>query len=89
MNYDLHVFKTVERSSYHVDENNNKWDATKYTLEEATKYSRSLENCTDCSNCKFCSDCANCNDCNNCENCKNCVDCKNCRHYYNCNDCKN
>jgi len=42
---------------YWVDENNNFWDSSICTKEEAKKASESLINCRNCEYCEFCKDC--------------------------------
>ena len=70
-----------ENNKYWVDENNNKWDKSRYTKERAIVCSKALVNCYDCS------DCRDCNSCNNCHHCSGCYDCYNCRYCHYCSNC--
>lgn len=79
---------------FYVDENGNKWDAIKFTEEEAVENSNSLINCRKCVNCKNligcydCINCMNCKDCHDCRNCVICVSCSRCSCCKKCNHCR-
>ena len=45
---------------YYIDSNNNKWDASRYTEEQAREASESLVFCKDCLNCFNCVACYKC-----------------------------
>lgn len=69
---------TMTEITYWIDRNDNKWNADKFTLEEAIEYSKSLVNCHSCTDCIECQNCSNCVDCKGCFNCYLCEDCVNC-----------
>ena len=73
-----------QKNGYWLDKNNNKWNSTIYTKEQAEKYSVTLLNCSNCSNCRDCEYCRDCSDCSNCEYCRDCSDCRYCSDLYNC-----
>jgi len=60
------------------DSNNNSWDCSVYTEEQAERWSKTLVNCN---NCHICNNCHNCTDCYNCNNCHNCDNCDNCNNW--------
>lgn len=69
-------------NGWHVDENNNRWDAEIATREQAEIFSRYLVNCHDCTNCVSCRDCSYCNDCAYCVSCHHCLSCRSCHDYW-------
>lgn len=75
-------------NGYWVDENGNRWDASRFTEEQAQQASDSLNCCTNCTNCTWCSNCTNCTCCTNCFYCTCCTNCSYCRNYVDCIDCK-
>ena len=81
----MSILKIV--GNYYVDENNNKWNKSCYTKEEATMWSKALINCYDCKNCNGCYDCSGCRDCNGCHACHNCNNCNYCNCCNYCRDC--
>ncbi|MGI7118565.1 hypothetical protein ACNGEM_08215 [Campylobacter coli] len=72
---------------YYVDSNNNKWNACRYTEEQAIKVSNSLIDCYDCVDCENCFECIDCKDCEDCIDCKDCEDCIRCEFCSNCDFC--
>ena len=69
------------------DNNNNSWDCSLYTEEQAEKWSKTLVDCSYCNNCYNCYNCRNCQHCRNCRNCRNCSNCNNCNYCNSCNYC--
>ena len=63
------------------DNNNNSWDCSVYTEEQAEGWSKTLVGCNYCHNCTDCNNCNNCTDCYNCDNCHNCDNCDNCNNW--------
>ena len=61
-----------------IDENNNSWDANKYTQDQAEKNSKSLINCSGCSDCSDCTGCMSCSRCSDCSDCSGCSGCSHC-----------
>ncbi len=57
-------------NGFWVDENNNSWNASKYTKEKAEAISRGMQECRNCRNCQDCQDCRNCWNCRDCWNCE-------------------
>ena len=57
-------------NNYWTDANNNKWNASIYSKDQALKQSASLVNCSDCSRCSGCSDCSRCSGCYDCSDYK-------------------
>ena len=57
-------------NGWHIDENNNRWDADFYTAEQAEAFSQTLKDCRDCSYCRGCSDCRYCRGCSYCSDCR-------------------
>ena len=49
-----------------VDENENRWDCKKYSLDKAIELSKSLIKCYNCNNCENCQYCHSCFDCISC-----------------------
>ena len=74
-------------NGFYVDENNNKWSKSKYTLVEAQKLSNSLIECYECIDCEYCIRCAFCVDCENCIDCEYCFSSSYCRECYECLEC--
>ena len=58
-------------NGYWIDENNNQWNENIYSKDEAIKWSKTLNNCTDCTYCTDCTGCTDCTDCKVCRNCRN------------------
>jgi hypothetical protein len=77
--------KTI--NGYHIDDNDNKWDANIYTIKQAEKYSKTLTNCVNCSNCSYCSNCSCCSGCSGCSNCSYCSNCSCCSGCSGCSNC--
>lgn len=65
-------------------ETNNRWDASKFSKEEALRHDGDLVGCKNCTDCISCSDCSSCTDCKICYTCVNCQDCTSC---WNCDSC--
>lgn len=65
-------------NGYWTDEDNNRWDAKKYSMEEAVWAKESNENCIRCLNCAKCLNCEECKECFRCEDCKGCLNCNFC-----------
>lgn len=80
------MIKTID--GWHVDENNNRWNAAAFTAEEAAMYSATLKNCKDCTNCFFSEDCTNCVSVDFCYACTNCFQCVHCRVCLSCQNCE-
>lgn len=76
-----------EENGFYIDDNNNKWANSFFTLEEAAEISRSMINCFDCRNCRSCSFCRNCSNCCDCRNCYGCSYCRNCSNCRQCEGC--
>lgn len=76
-------------NGYWTDENNNRWNASIYSCEEAAENSESLAYCRDCENCKNCRFCTGCESCYDCTNCNDCRYCTNCEDCVRCDFCKN
>ena len=76
----------IENGGYYIDENNNRWDMSKYTLQQVQN--SNLVKCTGCINCFDCSDCSFCTDCVGCYNCKYCQECVTCSYCDYCKLCK-
>lgn len=72
---------------YWVDSRGNKWDAEKYTREQALD--AKLINCTDCINCFRCINCHRCTQCSKCNNLQKCNRCYHCVNSDRINDCHN
>ncbi len=53
-------------NGWRIDENNNRWDANKYTIEQAETFSYTLTNCINCIDCRDCKDCSFCRFCRDC-----------------------
>lgn len=84
------MIKLSEDKKWWIDENNNRWDAQRYTEEQAEYFSNTLKHCTDCSNCKYCvycKDCTVCISCHNCQGCQFCVHCDECSGCVDCTSC--
>ena len=64
-----------EDAVYWIFENNNKYTKAVFSKEEATKYNKTLVNCSNCDNCIYCTNCSNCDNCIYCTNCSNCSNC--------------
>lgn len=72
---------------YWRDERGNKWNADRFSREEAVVYSRSLIDCDQCVNCADCSYCFECSDCHYCHHCRACVNCWRCSLCSDCREC--
>ena len=59
-------------NGFYVDENNNKWSKSKYTLVEAQKLSNSLIECYECIDCEYCFSSSYCRECYECLECDDC-----------------
>ena len=84
------------QGSWHIDQNNNKWDTKLFTAEKAAMFSKTLRNCSNCVNCSFlencqdcqwCDFCSKCKDCDSCFHCRDCANCKHCCFCWACNEC--
>lgn len=73
---------------FYVDANNNRWSASKYTVEEAEDASKSMVNCRNCEDCHDCKDTVDSVRCENLENCRDCRDCRDCRNGENLDNCE-
>ena len=65
----------------------NFWNKELYSLEEATKLSEGLVDCTGCVDCINCVNCIRCSDCVDCTDCYVCVECVGCDICNQCNRC--
>jgi hypothetical protein len=77
-------------NGYYVDDNNNRWNSSIYTLDQAAEDSATLINCnrcTNCANCSSCDSCTNCDRCDNCNHCNHCTDCGSCNYCTSCDSC--
>lgn len=75
-------------NGWYVDDNGNRWSASRYTQTQAELNSASLTDCRNCVDCWGCVDCWYCRRCRNCVNCWDCVDCVNCWGCVGCRDCR-
>lgn len=66
------------KNGWHIDRNGNRWDADKFTAEQAESNSRYMNNCGNCINCCDCQNCYNCVKCSYCRGCYSCIDCLHC-----------
>lgn len=74
------------------DSSGNLWDATNFTLEEATRKASKMHFCSNCINCTKCDHCVNCVCCSNCiycQMCENCARCRECGRCLSCSDTSN
>lgn len=87
-------------NGWYIDENNNRWNDSDFTAEEAAMYSATLKNCKNCTDCCFsencdscvsvdfcyaCTDCIQCTHCHACISCRNCSSCEACKNCRRCN----
>ena len=85
--------KLSEDKKWWIDKNKNRWQAEKYSQEEAKACSATLVNCERCVNsaqlinCKRCVDCIHCNNCVDCVECIRCYDCQECYQCKWCDEC--
>lgn len=79
----------VTKNGWHIDQNGNRWDADKFTAEQAESYSFHMNNCGNCINCHDCLNCYNCVKCSYCRGCYSCIDCMHCKECLFCIYCAN
>ena len=58
--------KIRTENGWHIDANNNRWNADNYTIEQAEALSKTLIDCSDCENCSDCQHCRGCRSCSYC-----------------------
>lgn len=68
----------VTKNGWHIDQHGNRWDADKFTAEQAENYSRYMRTSFDCINCMDCIKCVGCVSCSNCRLCYSCIGCYDC-----------
>lgn len=66
-----------QEKDWWVDENNNKWNAVRYSKERAEQ--AALINCKDCIDCFSCVECIKCVNCTHCYKCVECIKCDFCK----------
>lgn len=65
----------------------NKWNAKKYSKENAENHSKTMVMCKNCIDSFFCFECTNCTNCFNCILCHECDNCSMCRVCGHLEDC--
>ena len=73
---------------YWIDKNDNKWDKSLYSREQAIELSKTLTDCKECINCEYCIECINCEHCIECIYCEDCKDCRRCTYCTDCDYCE-
>ena len=75
-------------NNWYIDQNDNRWSATRYNEDEADSLSRTLKGCRECINCQDCVNCNHCRECSDCRYCSKCSYCSECSYCDGCIDCR-